>query len=123
MDLVEIDVKLCGHCKNFMGGGDWSLCCSKKHGLCVSLSSAENCECYEYDETKDCLFKCPYCGEWTEYYYPFPSKNPYNVQTKDGKMLKIERYWKCNKCNKAIKAILVDKDGNKYLTKAEKVIE
>lgn len=36
--------KVCAQCENFLGGGDWGLSCSKKHGLTYEYTGATNCE-------------------------------------------------------------------------------
>lgn len=39
----------CGHCKAFLGMGDWSLCCSKKPDLCYEDTAA----CKEFEIKED----------------------------------------------------------------------
>ena len=53
------DVKYCGACTNFIGGGDFNLCCSKRYDLCYCYTPA--CNLFEFDEEvfdicKDKLF-------------------------------------------------------------------
>lgn len=38
--------KHCYQCKNFLDGGDWNLCCSKKYDLCYKTTNA----CDMFDE-------------------------------------------------------------------------
>jgi len=35
--------KTCVDCKNFRGGGDFGLCCSKRYELCYEGSSVDDC--------------------------------------------------------------------------------
>ena len=41
--------RLCGSCKNFIGLGDWNLCCTKNYGLCYATSYFPDCDDYEYN--------------------------------------------------------------------------
>lgn len=51
--------KKCGYCANFLGMGDWNLCCTnppeEDKGFAGHL-------CYE--DTKACRNYTPKCGEW-----------------------------------------------------------
>lgn len=38
----------CGTCANFIGGGDWNLCCTKKYDLCYRRTKA--CGMYEFSQ-------------------------------------------------------------------------
>lgn len=42
------DGKTCGHCKHFIGGGDWNLCCTEQPYLCY----AETAACRAFKERK-----------------------------------------------------------------------
>lgn len=43
---VDPNLKHCYQCKNFLSGGDWYLCCSKKYDLCYKTTNA----CDMFDE-------------------------------------------------------------------------
>lgn len=44
-EMEQYNTDTCSTCKNFIGGGDWDLCCSIKHELCYK--NTPKCENYE----------------------------------------------------------------------------
>ena len=98
--------KLCGHCNNFLGGGDFGLCCTKTYDLCYALDEAEGCVHYEYDENQKWLRRCPSCGKWVVWYAPFEKREL-------GGLL-VKRYWYCQDCDETIAVVLADDVGNEY---------
>lgn len=43
----EHEKKVCGDCKNFIGGGDFWIDCAKCYGLCNSQTRADKCPYFE----------------------------------------------------------------------------
>lgn len=108
--------KLCGHCHNFLGGGDFGLCCTKTYDLCYASDKAESCAYYEYDENQKWLQRCPSCGKWVVWYAPFEKKH---LKTPYAEDLLLKRYWHCQDCNLTIMAEVEDRDGNNYFIERE----
>lgn len=65
--------KVCAQCKNFLGGGDWGLSCSKKYGLTSESTDATNCPNFEQETV--CKnnsrvvggFRCSICGAYKSF--------------------------------------------------------
>ena len=45
-----MDVKICGQCKHFVGGGDYGLCCDKCSDLKYESSNANDCPNFELSD-------------------------------------------------------------------------
>ena len=108
---MHTNQKLCGHCRHFLGGGDFGLCCSKKYDLCYAETEWPACEFYEYDENQKWLVQCPDCGQWVVWYAPFQKKYLNTIYHED---LLLKRYWYCKDCDLTIMLEVEDRDGNNY---------
>ena len=60
--------KVCGQCANYLGGGDWGLCCQKKHGLTNEDTGVADCP--HFEQAAECrnvtmrvgMFRCSLCN-------------------------------------------------------------
>lgn len=114
---MNSEEKYCGSCKNFIGGGDFGLCCTKKPYLCYALDKIGGCEFYEYDPASDWLHECPFCGEITTYYHRVGDASKLMI---DGEEYTQEKFWYCPVCKETIKMLLENSNGEKFIWEAEK---
>ena len=64
--------RVCAQCKNFIGLGDFNLCCSKKYGLTYENSEADDCDYFEQEMMCKNVskvvggFRCSICGGYSD---------------------------------------------------------
>lgn len=63
-------MKVCAQCDNYIGGGDWGLCCKCTYDLVYEETSADDCQ--NFVQKKECInasshvgmFRCSICGAY-----------------------------------------------------------
>ena len=107
--------RLCGSCKNFIGFGDWNLCCTKNYGLCYATSYFPDCDDYEYNPESD-WFKCPICGDWTTYYHRVGDASKLII---DGEEYIQEKFWYCTSCEDTVRMLLKNSKDEMFVWEAD----
>ena len=117
MDTMEKQslFNYCGSCKNFIGGGDFGLCCTKHYDLCYALDETGECKHYEYDKinARSWLHQCPHCGKVWTYCVPFDGKS------KSGEY-DIQKLWYCQDCDITIKMTYKNANGDDFVWEENK---
>ena len=69
-----IDTKFCKYCDNFLGGGDWNLCCKNppedQVGFCGFLCYEDTPACENYTPLKHIRIKRDVKVGWESEHYP-----------------------------------------------------
>lgn len=121
MDTMEKQslFNYCGSCKNFIGGGDFGLCCTKHYDLCYALDETGECKHYEYDKinARSWLHQCPHCGKVWTYFIPFQRKA---VVSEHGDEIDVQKVWYCQDCDLTIKLTFKNANGDDFVWEANK---